>query len=72
MVGALLLAGLRFPLASAVLGLSWTVSRYLYMVGYSQGGEGGKGRYKGIFFWAFQAVLTLMAMYNGAAMILGL
>ena len=71
MVAALMLSGLRFPLTSAVFGLGWSVCRYLYMAGYSQGGEGGKGRYKGIYFWFFQAALVFMAMYNGAAMILG-
>ena len=33
MLGALLLAGLKFPITSAILGVAWTVSRYLYMVG---------------------------------------
>jgi glutathione S-transferase len=33
MLGALLLAGLKFPITSAILGVGWTASRYLYMVG---------------------------------------
>jgi len=70
-VGALLLAGLRFPITSALMGLGWTVSRYLYMVGYSKGGVGGKGRYNGIYFWFFQAGLAFLAVYNGVAMIAG-
>ncbi|PMD40759.1 membrane-associated proteins in eicosanoid and glutathione metabolism [Hyaloscypha variabilis F] len=67
-VAALLLAGLQFPISSALMGAGWTVSRYMYMVGYSQGGEGGKG---GIYFWVFQAGLAALATYNGVAMILG-
>jgi len=70
-VAALLLAGLRFPIASALMGAGWTVSRYMYMVGYSQGGEGGKGRYKGIYFWFFQAGLAALASYNGVALLMG-
>ncbi|KAH8758162.1 hypothetical protein BGZ57DRAFT_637676 [Hyaloscypha finlandica] len=70
-VAALLLAGLRFPIASALMGAGWTVSRYMYMVGYSKGGEGGKGRYKGIYFWFFQAGLAALASYNGVALLMG-
>jgi len=68
-VGALLLAGIRFPLTSAILGAAWTISRYIYMVGYSQGGPGG--RYKGIYFWLFQLGLVGLACFNGVAMIMG-
>jgi glutathione S-transferase len=32
-LAALLLAGLRFPITSAIMGAGWTVSRYLYMAG---------------------------------------
>ena len=71
MLGALLLAGIKFPVTSAVIGGAWSVSRYLYMVGYSKGGEGGKGRYKGIYFWLFQTVLIGLCIYNGVTMVLG-
>jgi glutathione S-transferase len=40
------------------------------MVGYSQGGEQGKGRYRGISFWLFQAALAGLAGYNGVMMVL--
>jgi glutathione S-transferase len=70
MLGALLLAGIRFPLISAVMGAGWTMARYAYMVGYSQGGEGGKGRYKGVLFWLFQLGLVGLAGYNGVSMIM--
>ena len=71
MLGALLLAGIKFPITSAVMGAGWTVSRYLYMVGYSRGGEGGKGRYNGIYFWLFQIGLIGLSVYNGLTMVLG-
>jgi len=70
MLGSLLLAGIRFPVSAAVMGLGWSLSRYIYMVGYSAGGEGGKGRYKGIYYYAFQAGLLGLAMYNGVMMVL--
>lgn len=70
-VGALLLAGLRFPITSAVMGAGWAISRYIYMVGYSQGGPGGKGRYRGIYFWLFQFGLMGLAGFNGVAMVMG-
>lgn len=67
MVPALLIAGLKFPIVSAVMGLCWTLSRYSYMVGYSKGGEGGKGRYKngGLHFWLFQFGLMGLAASFG-------
>ncbi|PQE21653.1 glutathione S-transferase protein [Rutstroemia sp. NJR-2017a WRK4] len=66
----LLIAGTKFPLTAAAMGGAWTVSRYMYMRGYSQGGEGGKGRYKGIYFWLFQLGLMGMAGWVGVDMVL--
>jgi hypothetical protein len=37
---------------------------------YSKGGDGGKGRYQGIYFWGFQAGLLGLTVYNGVTMIL--
>jgi len=71
MLGALLFAGLNFPLTAAVLGAGWTASRYIYMRGYSAGGEGGKGRYRGIIFWLFQVGLVGLSAWTGVKMILG-
>jgi len=71
MLGALVLGGLRFPVSAALLGGAWTVARYFYMTGYCKGGEGGKGRYKGISFWVFQAGLLGLTLYSGIAMVLG-
>jgi len=70
-VAAMLLAGLEFPIASAVLGAGWIISRYLYMVGYSRGDKGGKGRAIGFSFFLFQFGLIGLAGYKGIAMIMG-
>ena len=48
-VGAMLIAGLEYPRAAAVLGAVWIVNRVLYMYGYTNGKEGGRGRYNGVF-----------------------
>jgi glutathione S-transferase len=71
MLGSLLLAGIRFPVASALMGAGWTVSRYLYMVGYCSGQEGGKGRYRGITFYLFQFGLLGLTVWSGVQMVLG-
>lgn len=68
-LGALLISGLRYPLTAAVMGAGWSVSRYLYMVGYCKPTmEGnGKGRYNGITHMLFQMALyvtTMMVGYN--------
>ncbi|EPE25007.1 hypothetical protein GLAREA_11588 [Glarea lozoyensis ATCC 20868] len=70
MLGALMLAGIGFPKTAGALGGAWTVARYLYMTGYNKGGEGGKGRYRGIWFWLCQAGLVGLAAYTGVSMIL--
>ncbi|KAI6715268.1 hypothetical protein JHW43_002245 [Diplocarpon mali] len=69
LLGSLMLAGLRYPLVSAGLGVGWTVSRYVYMVGYCQGGD-GKGRYKGMTSWLFQLGLLGLSGYTGLAMVM--
>ena len=65
----MLIAGLRFPVASAVMGFGWSLGRYFYMRGYTQGAEGGKGRYQGIFYQLFHYGLIFMAVYNGVMMV---
>jgi glutathione S-transferase len=64
-VAAMLIAGLKMPVASAVLGAVWSVNRVVYAVGYTNGSEGGRGRYYGIA-WLF-AHLGLMGMAGKAA-----
>jgi glutathione S-transferase len=70
MLGALMLAGIKFPLTAAVMGLGWSVCRYLYMVGYCSDAEGGKGRYRGIAYMLFQLGLFGLAAWNGVTMIM--
>lgn len=47
-LGALLISGLRFPVASAALGAGWALSRVLYAFGYTSG-KGPAGRRKFVF-----------------------
>jgi glutathione S-transferase len=70
MLTALLISGLRFPIAAAVMGLGWSLGRYLYMTGYTRGDNGGKGRYQGVFYQLFHYGLILMSMYNGVMMVM--
>ncbi|CAA9963414.1 Glutation S-transferase [Pyrenophora teres f. maculata] len=47
-LGSMLITGLRYPVAAAVLGGLWSVNRVVYAVGYTRSGEkGGVGRYYG-------------------------
>ncbi|KAI1001901.1 hypothetical protein K3495_g6302 [Podosphaera aphanis] len=70
-LGAMLIGGLRFPQTAALLGAGWSISRFLYMTGYSRGDEGGKGRFRGIIFFLFQYALIGIAGYTGGAMVMG-
>lgn len=47
-VAAILVTGLKYPLVAAGLGALWSSNRVLYAIGYTNGKEGGKGRYMGI------------------------
>lgn len=49
-VAAMLIAGLKYPTAAAVLGATWAANRVVYAIGYTNGSEGGKGRYYGILW----------------------
>jgi glutathione S-transferase len=61
-LGALMIAGLRYPVAAAVLGGVWAVNRVVYAIGYTRSGEqGGKGRYYGILWMLAHYVLVGMA-----------
>jgi glutathione S-transferase len=46
-LAGVLLAGFKYPVTSAVLGVAWLGSRVAYAVGYTSGMPGGKGRYAG-------------------------
>ncbi|KAF2751258.1 membrane-associated proteins in eicosanoid and glutathione metabolism [Sporormia fimetaria CBS 119925] len=58
-VGALLVAGLRYPKLAAGLGAVWSVNRVLYALGYTNGGE--KGRY-----WGAAGILALWTLFGVA------
>lgn len=59
---ALLVAGLRYPVASAGLGAVWSLGRIVYAVGYTaKDKDNGKGRLAGAFFWLAQLGLYVMA-----------
>lgn len=61
----MLIAGLRYPVAAAVVGGVWSLNRVVYALGYTNGKEGGKGRYMGIA-WMF-AHLGLIGMAGTTA-----
>lgn len=71
-VAALLIAGLKYPRTAAACGFGWTVSRYLYMLGYCDASKpAGKGRYRGIAYWLFQVVLMGFSAAVGVQLVLG-
>ena len=48
----LLIGGLKYPMVSAGLGLSWCLARVMYTLGYtSESKPDGKGRSAGTWFW---------------------
>ncbi|KAF2191486.1 membrane-associated proteins in eicosanoid and glutathione metabolism [Zopfia rhizophila CBS 207.26] len=49
-VAAMLIAGLKYPQAAAILGATWSVNRVIYGWGYTMDMKGGKGRYYGILW----------------------
>lgn len=66
----LLIAGTKYPLTAAVMGLGWSVSRYAYMVGYCKGGN-GKGRYNGSTQYIFSLGLMGLTAWIGVGMVMG-
>lgn len=58
-VAAMLISGLKYPVATAVLGAVWSVNRIVYAVGYTNGGE--KGRYYGILWMLAHYAMLFMA-----------
>jgi glutathione S-transferase len=59
---SLFVAGLRYPVPAAALGLLWSASRVAYAVGYTSGGskKGAGGRQLGSF--GYISVLGLLGM----------
>ncbi|KAK5118331.1 hypothetical protein LTR62_002844 [Meristemomyces frigidus] len=67
----MLIAGLRYPLWSAGLGLFWMVSRVIYAVGYTRADKTkGEGRLYGSGFWLAQLGLFGLAGWTGVKMLL--
>lgn len=61
-LGAMAVAGLKYPVAVGVLGAVWSVNRIVYALGYtSSGSEGGKGRYYGALWMLAHYSMVLMA-----------
>lgn len=60
-LAALFISGLTYPTASAVLGATWSVNRVVYALGYTNGAEGGKGRYYGILWMLAHYSLVIMS-----------
>jgi len=55
---AMLVGGLKYPLATSALSVVWMVGRIVYAVGYTaKGRNDGKGRLPGSFFWLAQLAL---------------
>ncbi|KAK5016042.1 hypothetical protein LTR60_002594 [Cryomyces antarcticus] len=70
LLAALLIAGLRYPVAASALGLGWTLSRILYAVGYTRpSSTEGKGRLWGGAFWLCQWALFGLATFVGYKMV---
>ncbi|KAI1849494.1 hypothetical protein JX265_012745 [Neoarthrinium moseri] len=68
-LGALLIAGLRFPTASAACGAAWVLGRVWYAAGYTA--RGPAGRRGGFTISAFSDLaLKVMAMWTGVQMVL--
>jgi glutathione S-transferase len=60
-LGAMAIAGLKFPVATAALGGVWAVNRVVYALGYTNGSEGGKGRYYGALWMLAHYAMIIMA-----------
>jgi len=63
---ALLVAGVRYPVAAAVLGQIWNVGRVVYAIGYTQkDGKNGSGRlYGSVQYIGLIGVVGLMAKFG--------
>lgn len=68
---ALLIAGLKQPVAASIMGAGWLVSRVVYAIGYTDPKrDDGKGRLYGAPFWLFQLGLFGMTAWNGIQMLM--
>ncbi|KAF6813406.1 MAPEG family protein [Colletotrichum plurivorum] len=68
-LGALLISGLRFPVASAAIGAGWALSRVLYAFGYTASGP--QGRVRGsLGSFLCDTILKFTAVYTSIALIM--
>ena len=67
----MLVAGLQYPVSTAVLGAAWIVNRYIFMVGYTkpEWGPNGKGRLRGAGMWLAQLGLFGLSFAVGVNMV---
>ena len=61
MVLPLLIAGLRYPMLSAGLGMAWCVGRVMYALGYVKGTK-DQGRSRMVGSWFLLAEVALQGM----------
>ena len=65
-MAALLIAGLKYPVASAALGALWCVGRVLYAVGYTAADKkNGSGRRRGTIGYVGQLGLYALVAKTG-------
>lgn len=65
-VPALLIAGLKYPIASSVLGAAWCINRWVYAVGYTRHDkERGRGRVVGLGWMVAQVALMGLSAWTG-------
>lgn len=61
----MLVAGLKWPTATAAIGTAWVVMRALFAHGYITSSKpDGRGRYNGGMFWFAQGALWGMAVFG--------
>ncbi|KAF2125981.1 membrane-associated proteins in eicosanoid and glutathione metabolism [Dothidotthia symphoricarpi CBS 119687] len=60
-LGSMLISGLKYPSATAILAAVWSVNRVVYALGYTNGTEAGKGRYYGILWFLAHHIMMGMA-----------
>lgn len=68
---ALLIAGLRYPRLSAVLGVGWIIGRIIFTLGYTRPDkENGSGRVMGfVIQFPMQITLWGLAAWTGVSML---
>lgn len=67
----MLITGLQYPITSAILGFSWSISRYIYMKGYcSLEQPSGRGRYNGATYYISQAGFLGLSVWMAVEMLM--